>query len=256
MASCTPAPRRCRRGTRRHKLPRGQLTPWCLTACVRGNLAALGRLTVRGAAASASARERGRGGQRSRRLHQRGTPADHQHTRVLQCPAAPRCTAPPLQPGGAGQAHSEAERLRRHQHAREGEVGKGRDACTCEARQQTTSTPACCNVQQRHAAPTTIKYGKDGAATSAAPTAWPLRDFPVQVELAKHGARRHMSSTRALCAVASVLGGVEPRAEPRADTPPSNVVVDLLLLGSRGTACHFPRSHASRLLAPSSQIGK
>ena len=195
MASCTPAPRRCRRGTRRHKLPRGQLTPWCLTACVRGNLAALGRLTVRGAAASASARERGRGGQRSRRLHQRGTPADHQHTRVLQCPAAPRCT-------------------------------------------------------------TTIKYGKDGAATSAAPTAWPLRDFPVQVELAKHGARRHMSSTRALCAVASVLGGVEPRAEPRADTPPSNVVVDLLLLGSRGTACHFPRSHASRLLAPSSQIGK
>ena len=153
MASCTPAPRRCRRGTRRHKLPRGQLTPWCLTACVRGNLAALGRLTVRGAAASASARERGRGGQRSRRLHQRGTPADHQHTRVLQCPAAPRCTAPPLQPGGAGQAHSEAERLRRHQHAREGEVGKGRDACTCEARQQTTSTPACCNVQQRHAAP-------------------------------------------------------------------------------------------------------
>ena len=32
-------------------------------------------------------------------------------------------------------------------------MGKGRDACTSEARQQTTSTPACCNVQQRHAAP-------------------------------------------------------------------------------------------------------
>ena len=67
-------------------------------------------------------------------------------------PLVPDCLRP-RQPGGAGQAHSEAERLRRHQHAREGEVGKGRDACTCEARQQTTSTPACCNVQQRHAAP-------------------------------------------------------------------------------------------------------